>query len=186
MIFGLVEQVVTDVDDRQFAVMWNCGKYVGTNTLTLSMRLSRIKSDGHFPSKIWSLGARSPLWKRTKDLYFLKTGWYSRNCRGCVWLAIRRRDRRAPSSIRSRNRVFPDCVILLIRNVDRCLKKIIFKKISFHCVNPTATPRLLAGLTYVRTPRSIAAKHAVVNVKNRDDRRHWIKRITKIRVNITC
>jgi len=30
--------------------------------------------------------------------------------------------------------------------------------------------RPLAGLTYVPTPRSIAAKHVVVNVKNTDDR----------------
>jgi len=30
--------------------------------------------------------------------------------------------------------------------------------------------RPMAGLTYVPTPRSIATKHAVVNVKNRDDR----------------
>jgi len=30
--------------------------------------------------------------------------------------------------------------------------------------------RPLAGLTYVPTPRSIAAKHVVVNVKNRDNR----------------
>ena len=67
MIFELVEQVLTDVDNRQIAVMQNFGEYVGHERVYAVHEIVKNQSDGRFPSKILSFSVGSPLWKCTND-----------------------------------------------------------------------------------------------------------------------